>query len=131
MQATPLLASESSRLGPEGEDEPDLGLDEESGTIVERGLTMKDLQTLVDKRVVNEAEDALAAVHDIPDTMTDSTLYASVSTEAVPSAEDMDRVQRWVFTFFGNGTNKFNSAGVEMHAASTRQWQRLFVGIST
>ena len=91
---TPLLACEGSGLGPEGEDEPDPGLDEETGTIVERGLTMKDLQTLVDKRVVNEAEDALAVVHDIPETMTDSTLFASVSAGAVPSAEDMDRVFR-------------------------------------
>ena len=77
-------------LGPEGEDEPDLSLDEETGTIVERGLVTKDLHTLVDKRVVNEAEDALAAVHDIPETITDLTLYASVPTGAVPSAEDMD-----------------------------------------
>ena len=59
-------------------------------TIVERGLTMNDLQILVGRREVNEAEDALAAVHDIPETMADSTLY--VSTGAVPSAEDMDRV---------------------------------------
>ena len=65
MQATPLLACEGSGLGPEGEDEPHPGVDEESETIVERGLTVKDLQILVDKRVVNEAEDALAAVHDI------------------------------------------------------------------
>ena len=47
-----VCACEGSGLGPEGEDEPDPGLDEETGTIVERGLTMKDLQTLVDKRVV-------------------------------------------------------------------------------
>ena len=78
MQATLLLACEGSGLGPEGEDEPDPGLDKETGTIVERDLTMKDLQILVDRRVVNEAEDALAAVHDIPETMADSTLYASV-----------------------------------------------------
>ena len=92
MQATTLLACEGSGLGPDGEDEPDLGLDEETGTTVERGLTMNDVQILVDKRVVNKAEDALAAVHDIEATTTDSTLYASVSTGAVPSAEDMDRV---------------------------------------
>ena len=98
MQATPSLACEGSGLGPEGEDEPDSGLDEETGTIVERGLTVKDLQTLVDKRVVNEAENALAAVHDIPETRIDSTLYASFTTGAVPSAEDMDR-------FLRNGSN--------------------------
>ena len=104
VQATLLLACEGSGLGPEGEDEPDPGLDEETGTLVERGLTTKDLQILVGKRVVGEAEDALAAAHDIPETMTDSTLHTSVSTGAVPSAADMDR------GFSRNGTNKFNSA---------------------
>ena len=90
MQATPLHACEGSGLGPDGADEPDPGLDEETRTIGDRGLTVKDLQILVD--VVNEAEDALAAVHDIPETMADSTLHASVSTGAVPSAEDIDGV---------------------------------------
>ena len=71
---------------------------------------MKDLQTVVGKRVVNEAEDALAAVHDIPETMTDSTLYASVSTGAVPSAEDMDRV----FTKWHEQVQLSVAAGVEM-----------------
>ena len=36
VQATLLLACEGSGLGPEGEDEPDPGLDEETGTLVER-----------------------------------------------------------------------------------------------
>ena len=67
-------------------------MDEETGTLVERGLTMKDLQIVVGKRMVKEAEDALAAVQDIPETVTDSTLYASVSTGAVPSAADVNRV---------------------------------------
>ena len=132
MQATLLLACEGSGLGPEGEDEPDPGLDEETGTIVERGLTMKYLQILVDKGEVNEAEDALAAVHGIPETMTDSTLYASVSTGAVPSAEDMDRVfTKWheqVSTQRRRGCRDVQAA---WHAASTRQWQRLFVVIFT
>ena len=104
VQTTPLLACEGSGLGPKGEDEPDPGLDEETGTIVERGLTMKDLQTLV------EAEDALAVAHDIPETMTDSTLYASVSTGAVPSAEDPDRV----FTKWHEQVQLSIAAGVEM-----------------
>ena len=44
-----LLACEGSGLGPEGDDEPDPGLDEETGRCVaEPGLTMKDLQILVD-----------------------------------------------------------------------------------
>ena len=106
MQATPLLECEGSGLAPEGEDEPDPGLDEETGTIVERGLTMKDLPTLFDKRVVNEAEDASAAVHGVPET----TLYASVSTGAVPSAEDMDRV----FTKWHEQVQLSVAAGVQM-----------------
>ena len=110
MQATPLLACEGSGLGPEGEDEPDPGLDKQIGTIVERALTMKDLQILFGKREVNEAEDALAAVHDIPGTMTDSMLYASVSTGTVPSADDMDRV----FTKLHKQVQLNVAAGVKM-----------------
>ena len=124
MQATPLRACDGSGLGPEGEDEPDPGLNEEAGTLVERGLTLKDFQILVDKRVVKEAEDALAVVHDIPETMADSTLYASVSTGAVPSAADTDRV----FTKWHEQVQLSVAAGVEMpaawHAVSTRKWQR-------
>ena len=82
MQETPLLACEGSGLRPESEDDPDPGLDENTGTSAERGLTMKDLQILVDQRVVRVAEDALVAVHDIPET---------VATGAVPSAADMER----------------------------------------
>ena len=41
------LHVKAADFGPEGEDEPDPGLDEEIGTSVERGLTMKDLQILV------------------------------------------------------------------------------------
>ena len=93
-------------------------------SLVERGLTLKELQILVDKRVVKEAEDALAVVHDIPETMADSTLYASVSTGAVPSAADTDRV----FTKWHEQVQLSVAAGVEMpaarHAVSTRKWQR-------
>ena len=70
---------------------------------------MKDLQILADKRVVKEAKDTLAAVHDIPETMTDSTLYASVSTLAVPSAVDIDRV----FTQWHEHCQLNVAAGVE------------------
>ena len=76
MQATPLLACEGSGRGPKSEDESDPGLVWETGTLIERDLTMEDLQILIDTRAVKEAEDALAAVHDIPETMTDATLYA-------------------------------------------------------
>ena len=89
---------------------------------------MKDLQILDGKRVVKEAEDALAAAHDTPDTMTVSTLYDSVSTGAVPSAA--------FFTKWHEQVELSVAAGVEMakrawHAASTRQWQRLFVVVFT
>ena len=105
-----MLACEGSGLGLEGEDEPDPGLDEETGTLVERGLTMKDLQILVDNRVVKEAEEALAAVHDISEKMTDSTLHASESTGAVPSAADIVRV----FTKWHERVQLTVAAGVEM-----------------
>ena len=75
-----MLACDGSGLGPKGEGGPDPGFDEAAGTSVERRLTVKDLQIFFDKHVVKEAEDALAAVHVIPETMT------------------------------RNGTNKFNSA---------------------
>ena len=123
MQATLLLACEGSGLGPQGEDEPDPGLDEESGMLVERGLTM---------RVVEEAEDALAAAHDIPETMTDSTLYTSVATGAVPSAADMD----WGFHEMARTSSTLRRRGCRdaqaaWHAASTRKLQRLFVVVFT
>ena len=132
MQATPLLACEGSGLGPEGEDEPDPGLDEGTGTLVERCLTVKDLLILVGKRVVEEAEDALAAAHDIPETMTDSSLYASVATGAVPSAPDMDwgfhEMARTSSTLLRRGCRDAQAA---WHAASTRKLQRLFVVVFT
>ena len=110
VQATLLLPCEGSGLGLEGEDEPDPGLDEETGTLVERGLTMKDLQILVDNRVVKEAEEAFAAVHDIPEKMTDSTLHTSESTGAVPSAADIVLV----FTKWHERVQLTVAAGVEM-----------------
>ena len=76
----------------------------------ETGTYDEDLQILVCKRVVKEADDALAVVHDIPETMTDSTLYASVSTGAVPSADNTDRV----FTKWHQRVQLRVAAGVEM-----------------
>ena len=71
---------------------------------------MKDLQILVDKCVVKEAEDALAAVHDIPENDDRFDVVRSVSTGAVPSAEDMDRV----FTKWHEQVQLSVAAGVEM-----------------
>ena len=115
-----------SGVGPEGEDEPDPGLGEETGTMAERGLTMEDLQHLVDKRVVKEAEHALAPVHDVPETMTYSTLYASVSTGAVSSAAYIDRfsTNRHEQVQLSRGCRDGQAA---WRAACTRKWQRLIV----
>ena len=78
---------------------------------------MKDLQILVDKHVVKEAEDAFAAVRDIPEAMTDSTLYASVSSGAVPSAGDMDRV----FTIWDEQAQLSVAAGVKQFCSLDRR----------
>ena len=98
-----MVAVEHSGLGSDGDDESDLGLDEETGTLVEEpDLTMNDLQILVGKRDAKELKDALAAEHvgggdtsaavyDILQTLTDSVLCASAWTGPAPSAADMDR----------------------------------------
>ena len=88
------LHVKAADLGPKARMSPILVWMRKLETRIERGLTTNDLQILVDQSVVKEAEDALAAVHDIPEAMTDSTLYASVSTGAVPSAAS-PRVFRW------------------------------------
>ena len=76
------LHEKSADLGPKARMIPILDWMRKLGTSAERGLTMKDLQILVDQRVVRVAEDALVAVHDITGT---------VATGTVPSDADMER----------------------------------------
>ena len=76
------------------------------------------------ERCLKEVEDALQSVHDIPEQMTDSTLYASESTGAVPSGAEMNRV-------FTKWHEQVQLGQAAWHAASTRKWQRLFVVVLT